>query len=144
MDLENPVLKMCVEGMRAEGEGRGVDAAEAFGRAWDTATDDYERFIAAHYVARCQAVPEDALTWNARCLSLADAVGDQRVAGFYPSLHLDVGQACEDLGRLAEAREHYAAAERGFGALPDSEYGATVRAAVIRGLLRVGARLEGP
>ena len=144
MDPENPVVKLCMEGMRAEGEGRGVDAAHAFGRAWDTAADDYERCIAAHYVARCQAAPDDALVWNARCLSLADAVGDDRVAGFYPSLHLNVGKACEDLGRLAEAREHYAAAERAFDALPDGNYGASVRAAVIRGLLRVGARLGEP
>jgi hypothetical protein len=133
---------LCVRGMHAEADGRAGIATEAFLAAWASAADDYERCLAAHYVARHQATPEAVLEWNARCLALAEAVGDERVAGFYPSLYLNLGKANEDLGRLGEARGYYAAAERLFATLRDDDYGSTVRGAVVRGLLRVGTRAD--
>ena len=139
MDPNNPVVRLCVRGMQAEADGRADQAAGIFTAAWEAAGDDYERCIASHYVARHQPNPTATLEWNARCLALADAVGDERVAGFYPSLHLNLGRASEDLGRLDEARDHYAAAEGTFAVLPADGYGAMVRSAVVRGLLRVGA-----
>ncbi|MFI0785470.1 hypothetical protein ACH4Q6_07735 [Streptomyces lydicus] len=86
VDPELPVVRLCVEGMQAEAEGRAEAALELFQRAWDTATDDYEACIAAHYLARHQKSPEDTLRWNQECLDRADRVGDERVRGFYPSL----------------------------------------------------------
>jgi hypothetical protein len=139
MDPNNPVVQLCVRGMQAEADGRPGIAAETFRAAWESAGDDFERCIAAHYVARHQSTPEAVLEWNARCLALAEAVGDARVAGFYPSLYLNLGKAAEDLGRPAEARGFYAAAENLFVTLPDDDYGAMVRGAVVRGLLRVGS-----
>jgi hypothetical protein len=139
MDPNNAVVTLCVQGMQAEADGDPGRAARIFTAAWEAAGDDYERCIAAHYVARHQPNPAATLEWNARCLALADAVGDERVAGFYPSLYLNLGKASEDLGRLDEARDHYAAAEGTFAVLPGDGYGAMVRSAVVRGLLRVGA-----
>jgi hypothetical protein len=45
----------------------------------------------------------------------ADAVGDERVRSFYPSLYVNMGAAYEALGDLAEARRYYdMAAELGL------------------------------
>jgi tetratricopeptide (TPR) repeat protein len=107
MDLTNPVVKLCAEGTRAE-------ACALYMQAWEASRDDYDACVAAHYVARCQEKPEDALRWNQESLNRADAVGDDRVQSFYPSLYLNMGRAQELLGNQAEARRYYAlAAELG-------------------------------
>jgi hypothetical protein len=52
MDPNNPIVKLCAEGMRAEGDGRFDDARDLFMQAWSASQDDYEACVAAHYVAR--------------------------------------------------------------------------------------------
>lgn len=61
MEPDNVVVKLCVLGMQAEGEGDAERAGRLFGEAWEAAQDDYEACIAAHYVARHQATAEDTL-----------------------------------------------------------------------------------
>lgn len=112
MDLTNPVIQLCMEGTRAEFEKRIDDARLLFEQAWEKSTDDYEACIAAHYVARYQAHPEDTLRWNQEALNRADAVGDERVKEFYPSLYLNLGRAYELLGNQIKAQEYYALAAK--------------------------------
>ncbi|MBI5303203.1 MAG: hypothetical protein HY868_13805 [Chloroflexi bacterium] len=115
MDLTNPVMQLCIEGSRAEFEGRRDDARRLFERAWEISQDDYEACIAAHYVARFQVRPEDMLAWNQEVLRRADAVGDDRVTDFYPSLYVNLGYAYEQLGDSVQARRSYElAAELGI------------------------------
>jgi hypothetical protein len=64
MDLNNPVIKLCIEGTRAEFEGRTDDARILYSQAWEARKDDYDACVAAHYVARFQGTPEDNLRWN--------------------------------------------------------------------------------
>lgn len=115
MDLNNPVVKLCAEGTRAEFAGRTDDARNLFMQAWEASKDDYDACVAAHYVARYQTSPQDTLHWNQEALARADAVGDDRVRSFYPSLYLNMGHSHEVLGNQAEARRYYElAAELGF------------------------------
>jgi hypothetical protein len=46
MDPANPIVLLCIQGMRYEGEGRYEDARAQFVRAWDESTDGYEACIA--------------------------------------------------------------------------------------------------
>lgn len=57
IDPDNAVVKLCAQGMQAEGAGRRGDARALFEQAWEIAGDDYERCIAAHYLARHQDGP---------------------------------------------------------------------------------------
>lgn len=111
MDPNNPVVRLCIEGTRAEYGGRRGDAQKLYWQAWETAANDYERCIAAHYVARFQANPEETFRWNQAALNHAEAVDDASVKDFFPSLYLAMGQACEHLGKQAEARHYYDLAE---------------------------------
>ena len=137
IDPGNPVVKLCADGMSAEAEGRADEAKALFEQAWEAAADDYERCIAAHYLARHQDGPEQTLRWNAECLRYADLVGDERVAGFYPSLYLNMAHSHEQLGDPRKAEECYRVAEEHFSALPDGPYGDMVRDGVARGLERL-------
>lgn len=115
MDAENQIMKLCLEGTRAEFEKRFDDARALYWQAWQAVTNDYEACIAAHYVARFQPTPQDTLRWNQEALDRADAVGDNRVASFYPSLYVNLGHAHEALGNQAQAAHYYKlAAELGL------------------------------
>lgn len=137
MDPNNPVVKLCVEGMQAEGAGRHDEARALFTRAWDTRTDDWEACMAAHYLARHQPTPEETLRWNQEALDRANAVTDDRVHGFYPSLYLNLGHSHEQLGNLAEARRFYDLAAASSAALPEDRYGGVVRQGIERGKSRI-------
>ena len=137
MDPDNPIVKLCARGMEAETTDNLTLARELFDQAWSAASDDWERCVAAHYVARHQDTPESTLHWNEECLRYADAVGDERVAGFYPSLYLNIGHSRETLGELDLAAAAYAKAEGCMETLPPGPYADMVRDGVARGLERV-------
>jgi tetratricopeptide (TPR) repeat protein len=107
MDLNNPVIKLCMEGTRAEFEGRLEEARALFMRAWEASKDDFDACVSAHYMARFQEEPEEILRWNQEALNRAKAVGDDSVKDFYPSLYLNLGHAYELLGNQAEAKRYY-------------------------------------
>jgi tetratricopeptide (TPR) repeat protein len=122
MDLDDAVVRLCAEGMQAEAAGRNEAAHALFEQAWDAATDDYGACVAAHYLARHQTTPEDVLRWNQECLERADRVGDERVRGFYPSLHLNLARAHEELGDAERAQEHYRQAAARLQDVPAGPY----------------------
>jgi len=134
MDPNNPVVRLVGQGMQAETQGRAADARALFRQAWEVAADDYEACVAAHYVARHQETPEDVLRWNTLCLERADGVGDDRVRGFYPSLHLNLARAHADLGAEDRAHEHYRLAAECIEDAPIGPYRDGIRYAVAAGL----------
>jgi hypothetical protein len=75
------------------------------------------------------------LAWDLRALAAADQAGDERVAAFYPSLHLNLAEAYRQVGEPGAAREHLAHARAVLDRLPEDGYGRLIRAGV--------ARLEG-
>ena len=107
MDLDNPVIELCVQGTQAEFAGRIQEARELYWQAWESSTDDYEACIAAHYVARHQETHTETFRWNLEALERADKVQDDRVRDFYPSLYLNMGYSFELLGNQAEAQRYY-------------------------------------
>lgn len=137
MDPENPIVRLCVAGMQCESDGRTSEASRLFQQAWAESADDFERCIAAHYVARHQQDPSEALQWNQRSLDCAAATGDPRVAEFYPSLYLNLGKAHEDLRDQDQAEHFYKLAQQSMGTLPDGRYGGIVHEAVERALRRI-------
>jgi tetratricopeptide (TPR) repeat protein len=137
IDPNNSVVRLCVEGVSAEIAGRVSEARALYERAWGARRDDYEACIAAHYVARVQEAPEEVLRWNRESLLHADLVSDERVRTFYPSLHLNMGKAYEELGNKEEARKFYTLAAENAGILPEGKYADMVRRGAAEGLERV-------
>ena len=137
MDPNNPVVKLCAAGMQAEAEGRPNDALLLFLQAWQQSTDDYEACVAAHYVARHQKTPQESLRWNQESLDRADAVNEERVRDFYPSLYLNMGKSYEDIGDRREACRNYQLAAARLSGLSEGRYRDVVRDGIARGLERV-------
>jgi hypothetical protein len=142
MDPNNPVVKLCIAGMQAEGAGDHELARGLFVQAWEVAGDDYEACVAAHYLARHQPNPEETLRWNQESLRLAEAVGDDRVRDFFPSLLLNVGHSYEVLGNIVEARRSYDLAAARVETLPSDQYRNMVRNGIARGRQRVACNID--
>jgi hypothetical protein len=126
-------------------EGRAGDIASACQKLlglWSTigATGDpLHRCSLAHYLADLYEDPAQALAWDIRALDAADAVTEQRVqehhaslhiAGFYPSLHLNLADNYRRLGSFEAATEHINAAKAHAPALPQDPYGDLLRGAI--------------
>lgn len=101
--------------------------------------DPLHRCTLAHYLADLYPDPAVALIWDVRALDAADALTDERarehdagleVAGFYPSLHLNIADNLRRLGAFEAASEHIGRAEERADALPSGPYGDMIRAAI--------------
>jgi tetratricopeptide (TPR) repeat protein len=135
---EDTIVRLCVEGMQAEAQGRFEDARALFTQAWELSADDFEACVAAHYLARHQDSLLEMLRWNQEALDRANAVQDERVKSFYPSLYLNIAYSYEMLEDLEEARRFYTLAEGSLADLPDDPYGDIVRHGITEGRRRTG------
>lgn len=130
---------------RAVTAGRSGDIASArkdllsLWSAIGVTGDPLHRCALAHYVADLYDDPGEALAWDIRALDAADAVTEQRVqdhhadlhiAGFYPSLHLNLADNYRRLGSFETATEHIRAAEAHAPSLSQDPYGDLLRTAI--------------
>jgi tetratricopeptide (TPR) repeat protein len=67
-------------------------------------------------------------------------VGDERVQGFYPSLHLNLGWCYEQLADWEAARTHYELAAALIAHAGDGPYGEVVQKGVAMAQQRLAAR----
>ena len=89
-----------------EGKGEPEEAGRLFLQAWNEATNDFEKFIAAHFVARRQEEVRDKLKWLETALRFALAVNDDSVKSAFPSLYLNIAKCYEDLGDDDSAKKN--------------------------------------
>ncbi|MCP2254757.1 hypothetical protein LY13_003527 [Prauserella aidingensis] len=138
----DPTMDAIVSAVTAGRDGDVDTARRELLRIWarvGAAGDPFHRCTLAHYLADLYDDPAESLMWDVRALDAADALTDQRarqhdaslhVAGFYPSLHLNLADNFRRLGAFRAAAEHIEEAERHTSSLPDGAYGDTIRAAV--------------
>jgi len=136
-DPENPVNKLCAQGMMLEGEARPAEAAELFGQAWEKASNPIEKFTAAHYVARHQKSVADKLRWDEAALQYALQADDPEIQHVYPSLYLNIAKCHEDLKAYDQAKENYRLALHYAESLPDDGYCNMIRSGINSGLARL-------
>ena len=113
------VVKLCIQGMDLEGKGKPEEAGILFLQAWNEATNDFEKFIAAHYVARHQKNVSDKLKWLETALQFALIINNDAVKGAFHSLYLNIAKCFEDLSDLDNAKKNYELAILFTGKLSD-------------------------
>jgi len=136
-DSNNKIVQLCGQGMNLEGAGKPDEARRMFQQAWQEASNDFEKFIAAHYVARHQPSVADKLTWDEASLRAALKVDDENMKDVFPSLYLNIGKCYEDLNDFDQARKNYQLAQSFADYLPNDGYGKMIRSGIISGLERV-------
>jgi tetratricopeptide (TPR) repeat protein len=136
-DTNNSIVKLCAQGMELEGEGKKEEALKIFKLAWDEAATDFEKFTAAHYVARHQRSVSDKLKWDEISLSFALKINDENMKRTYPSLYLNIGKCYEDLNDFDNARKNYEVANTFTCYLSDDGYGKMIKEGIINGIARV-------
>ncbi|MES2131110.1 MAG: NAD(+)--rifampin ADP-ribosyltransferase [Bacteroidota bacterium] len=103
----NPIVKLCLQGMAMEEKGEPEEALKLFLQGWNEATNDFEKFMAAHYIARHQKTVSEKLKWLETALQYALNVNDDTVKSAFPSLYLNIAKCYEDLNNPGKAKEHF-------------------------------------
>jgi tetratricopeptide (TPR) repeat protein len=103
----NNIIKLCLQGMELETKGKPEEASVLFLQAWNEAANDFEKFLAAHYVARHQKNTSDKLKWLETALTCALKINSDTVKGAYPSLYLNIAKCYEDLNDPDMAKKNY-------------------------------------
>lgn len=144
------VMTRIGEGMTLRDRGEHAAAATVFTHIWDhigqEAGDPFYRCALAHSMADVQDDVHQELHWDLRALAAADELTDARaaqggvtgpVAGFYPSLHLNIGDCYRRLGDHTRAREHHRQGTEAVAALASDGYGQMIT----KGLDKLAERL---
>lgn len=102
----NPVVKLCIQGMDMETKDKPAEAVKLFLQAWNEATNDFEKFTAAYYVARHQQNVSDKLQWLETCLEFALKINDDTVKSALPSLYSNMAKCYEELKDPGNAKKN--------------------------------------
>lgn len=106
-DPKNNIIRLCMMGMGMEDSCKPEEASILFFKAWSEATNDFERFIAAYYVARHQKNILDRLKWMETSLQYAIELNDDSVKSAFPSLYLNIAECYEELGDSDKSKINY-------------------------------------
>jgi rifampin ADP-ribosylating transferase len=135
-DISNKIIQLCAKGM--EMEVKQPDEAKAlFLQAWNKAGNNFEKFTAAHYVARHQSSTKDKLKWDETALKFALQINDSNMQTNYPSLYLNIAKCYEDLKDFENAQKSYETALSYTKNLPDDSYGKMISAGIRNGIQRI-------
>ena len=115
----NKLIQLLLQGMGMEDSGKPEEASLLFLKAWSEATADFERFIAAYYVARHQKNSSDKLKWFETSLQFALKVNDEAVKSAFPSLYLNIAKCYEALSDPDKAKKYVALSHSYKGAPSD-------------------------
>ena len=144
------VMVRIGEGIALHEQGERVAARDLFAQVWSEiggeSGDPFHRCALAHAMADVQDDVHEELLWDLRAMAAADLLTDERaarggvagpVAGFYPSLHLNLGECYRKLGQADQACEHLHRGRASADALGNDDYGQMIKA----GLDRLADRL---
>ncbi|MES2763432.1 MAG: NAD(+)--rifampin ADP-ribosyltransferase [Bacteroidota bacterium] len=105
-DPTNTIVKLCLQGMSMEEQGKHEEANVLFLQAWNEATLDFEKFLAAYYIARQQTNVSDKLKWTETTLQYALNINDDSVKSAFPALYSTIAKCYEELNDPANAKKH--------------------------------------
>jgi tetratricopeptide (TPR) repeat protein len=103
----NNIVKLCIQGMDMEGKDKPEEASRLFLQAWNEATNNFEKFTAAFYVARHQKNVPDQLKWLETALQFALKINNDTVKGAFHTLYLNIAKCYEDLSDPDNAKKNY-------------------------------------
>jgi hypothetical protein len=110
-DPRNKIVMLCIQGMGMEDNGKPEEAVKLFLKAWNESTGDFERFLAAYFVARHQDNVADRLKWLETSLQFALNRNDEATKSALPTLYLNIAKCYEELHDAKKAKLIYELAD---------------------------------
>lgn len=80
------------------------EAERLFLKAWNETENDFERYLAAYYVARQQIAVADRLKWLESALQFAKTVNSPAVISAFPNLYSKIAECYEEMGEKENAK----------------------------------------
>lgn len=106
----NHVVKLCIQGMGMEEQNKSEEAEKLFMQGWNEATDDFEKFLAAYYVARLQKKVYNRLQWFEIALQHALKANDDTSKSAFHTLYLKIAECYHELSDPEKVKEYNALA----------------------------------
>lgn len=78
--------------------GKSEEANKLFLQAWNEATNDFEKYLAAYKIALQQTNTADKLQWLNTALQFALRINDVAVQSAFPTLYGNIAKCYEELG----------------------------------------------
>ncbi len=103
----NAIVKRCLQAMAMEENGNTDVAVKLYLQAWNEATNDFGKFLAAHFVARHQKNVHGKLKWLETALHFALKINDVTVTSAFPALYLNIAKCHEELSNTDEAKKNF-------------------------------------
>lgn len=94
----NKIIQRCLQAVAMEEKGQMEEANILSLQAWSEATDGFEKFTAAYFVARYQKVVAGRLKWLQTALQFALTVNEDWVKAALSTLYSQVAECYAELG----------------------------------------------
>jgi hypothetical protein len=101
---KNNIVRLCVQGMEFEKNDNPQAAGNIFLQAWNEATHDFEKFLAAYFVSQHQQDVSEKLKWLETSLEFALKINDDSVYSAIPTLYKNIAKCYEHLGDSEKAK----------------------------------------
>ena len=108
---QNPVIKLCMQGIAAEEKENHEEAGNIFMQAFNEATNDFEKYLVAFYLARNQKNVADKLKWFETALQFALPLDNDSVKSALSSLYTNIAKCYDELGDMDNAQKNNDLAE---------------------------------
>jgi hypothetical protein len=115
----NKIIQLCLQGMGMEAQNKLTEAGLLFLQAWNEATNDFEKFIAAYYVAKSLENVSEKLKWFGIALQHALMINDESVRSAFSSLYVKIAECYEALDDDENAKKNHEAARSFTNELSD-------------------------
>lgn len=106
----NPIVKLCVMAMAQEEKDNPDAANHLFRQAWQEASHDFEKYIAAYFVARQEQEMEQRLRWFETALQFGLKVNNDSVSAALPALYTHIADCYTALGDADNVQKYQALA----------------------------------
>jgi hypothetical protein len=102
----NKIVKLCLQGMDMEAKGNHEEAGKIFLQAWNEATNDFEKYLAAYFMARQQTDISAKLKWFETAVRHAQRTDNHSASSALPSIFSSIASCYESLNDVASAEKY--------------------------------------
>lgn len=107
----NPIVQQSIQSMRLRESNQTSEATRLMEQAWAQASNDFEKYLAAWFLAQCQQNHREKLYWLEQALQFALLVNDPATNSALHTIYLQLADCCSALQLEPAAAAHLQKAE---------------------------------